>query len=249
MEKHHIEVLQSPNDLVRVAAAKIARCLREATASRGIASVTLSGGSTPRSVYELLGSEEYEGSIDWARIHLFWGDERCVPPYMPDSNFRMVNEALIKRINIPAKNVHRIPAERPPGEAAQAYEAEVARLFNLKSGEFPEFDVLLLGLGEDGHIASLFPGSSALQETSRLFVDVYVERLMAYRITMTLPVINHGTSIIFLVSGKSKAAILREVFKEDVAIYPAQLIKPVKGKVIWFVDRDAASQLQMAHQP
>jgi 6-phosphogluconolactonase len=249
MMKNHLEVFQSSGDLVRVAAAKITGCLHDAITARGIASLALSGGSTPRSVYELLATEEYRSRIEWSKVHLFWGDERCVPPYQHESNFRMVNEALIKNINIPQKNVHRIAGELEPREAAGAYEEEVVRLFKLNDGEFPEFDVLLLGLGEDGHVASLFPNTTVLAETSRRFVDVHVEKLMAHRITMTLPVINHAAAIIFLVSGKSKAAILQEVFREGPAHYPAQLIEPVQGKVNWFVDQDAASQLQRAENP
>ncbi len=242
--KNYLEVFYAQNDLVRGAAERITIHLGEAILSRGVAALALSGGSTPRSVYELLGSAEYRSRLNWNKVHLFWGDERCVPPYRPESNFRMVNESLIKSLSIPSQNIHRIVAERPPAEAASAYEKEIIGIFDLKAGEFPEFDVILLGLGDDGHTASLFPGTAALQEQRRIVTEVYVEKLMAHRITVTLPVINHAANILFLVSGRSKAEILQQVLGGPPGLYPAQMVHPIAGSLSWLVDQEAGAQLQ-----
>jgi 6-phosphogluconolactonase len=245
--KGRLEVFGSVSELIRGVGEKVAVCIEEAIALHGVASVGLSGGSTPRSVYELLGSDEFRTRVDWTRVHLFWGDERCVPPFMPESNFRMVNEALIKRISIPEANVHRILGERPPREAALAYEQDIKALFDLQEGQWPAFSLVLLGLGEDGHTASLFPETPVIQEQVRLVAEVHVEELSADRITMTLPLINNAASVMCIVSGRSKAMVLRQVLEGDVVRYPAQMVNPVSGQLYWLVDQEAASQLQTVH--
>jgi 6-phosphogluconolactonase len=226
---------------------KVVVCVEEAITAHGVASIALSGGSTPRSVYELLGTDEFRARIDWTRVHLFWGDERCVAPFLPESNFRMVNESLIRRISIPDENIHRILGERPPREAALAYEQEIRSLFDLQEGQWPAFSLVLLGLGEDGHTASLFPSTAVLQEEVRLIAEVHVEKLSTDRITMTLPLINNATTVICMVSGRSKATILRQVLEGDVVRYPAQMVNPLSGKLFWMADHEAASQLQTVH--
>ena len=151
---------------------------------------------------------------------------------------------MVEKLPIPAHNVHRIPAELPPDKAAHEYEKEIVRLFKLNRGELPRFDLVLLGLGDDGHTASLFPRSPALHETGRLVIDTYVENLMSHRITLTIPVINNAAGVLFLVSGKKKSEILRHVLHGERAGYPAQMVKPVSGWLHWFVDSDAASLLK-----
>lgn len=232
--------------LVHQAAARVVTTLGEAVLERGIAAIALSGGSTPRSVYELLGSDEFRTQLPWERVHLFWGDERCVPPHAPESNYRLVKESLLRNITIPALNVHRMKGEALPGEAARAYEEEMKKIFALAQGELPEFDLLLLGLGEDGHTASLFPGSNALDEEERLVLDVPAPGRISRRITLTIPVINNASRILILVSGKNKAAILKEVLEREGLQYPVQRVIPSSGDLEWLVDQDAASHLAKA---
>jgi len=222
--------------------AAVARAAAEYFVALKPKSVALSGGSTPRVLYELLANprEPFRDQIAWDTTRFFFSDERHVPPDHPDSNFRMVNEALFSRVPLPPQNVHRILAENPNAEeAAEAYEADLRKSF----GEaIPGFDLVLLGLGEDGHTASLFPHSPVLKETKRLVVAPWVEKFNAYRITMTLPVLNNGNSVVFLVTGASKAEILRTVMNTDrnSDLYPAQAISPTSGAVSWVVDEAAA---------
>ncbi|HSD45096.1 MAG TPA: 6-phosphogluconolactonase [Pyrinomonadaceae bacterium] len=219
--------------------AAVARAAAEHFVSAKPKSVALSGGSTPRVLYELLAdpAEPFCGQIAWDETHFFFTDERHVPPDHAESNFRMVNEAMFSRVPVPAGNIHRIHAENPiPDDAARDYESDLRRSL----GEaIPAFDLILLGLGEDGHTASLFPHSPALNETERLVVAPYVEKLNAYRITLTLPVLNNGKSVVFLVTGSSKATILRDINKKP-NTYPAQAISPTNGAVSWLVDSAAA---------
>ena len=223
-------------------AAAVARAAAEYWVNLAPTSVALSGGSTPRVLYELLAdpNERFRDRIAWDQTHFFFSDERHVPPDNPDSNYRMVNEALFSRVPLPAHNIHRVLAEKPNAEeAANAYEADLRKSF----GEaIPAFDLVLLGLGEEGHTASLFPHSPALKETKRLVAAPWVEKLNTYRITMTLPVLNNGKSVVFLVTGASKAEILRTMMNTDREpdLYPAQAISPTNGAVSWFVDEAAA---------
>lgn len=222
--------------------AEVARAAAQHWVSLNPRSVALSGGSTPRVLYELLAdpNEPFRDQIAWDKTHFFFSDERHVPPDHPDSNYRMVNEAMFSRVPVPPENIHRIPAENPNAkDAAKAYETDLRKFF----GEaIPAFDLLLLGLGEDGHTASIFPGSEILHETQRLVAAPWVEKFNAYRLTMTLPVLNNGKSVVFLVTGASKAEILREVIKTDKKpdLYPAQAISPTNGAVSWFIDKAAA---------
>lgn len=204
--------------------------------------VALSGGSTPRALYELLAdpAEPFRAQVQWDSTHFFFTDERHVPPDHPDNNYRMVNESMFSRVPVPPANIHRILSENPVAhDAAEAYEHDLRRSFR---EAIPAFDLILLGLGEDGHTASLFPHSSALKETERLVVAPWVKKLNAYRITMTLPVLNNGKSVMFLVTGDSKAEMLKEVLHRDKIpdLYPAQAISPTSGEVSWFVDKAAA---------
>ena len=243
--KGRLNIFADPAALAHAATEKILYCLNEAILEQGRATIVLSGGNTPRTVYELLASEAYRGRVGWSLVHIFWGDERSLLPTTPGSNFRMANEVMLQHLPIPPGNVHRIPAEHPPQEAARVYEAELREFFETGPGEFPRFTIVLLGLGDDGHTASLFPDTLALRERSRIVCEVYVDALDSSRITMTAPALNSAGTVLFLVTGKSKAAILREVLLDETPRYPAQMINPVRGELLWYADRDAASQLDL----
>jgi 6-phosphogluconolactonase len=229
--------------LIHAAAEVIASHVVGAVQSRGRATIALSGGSTPEGVYRLLGSDPLRSRIPWEKVDIFFGDERCVPPENPQSNFGMVLGALLKHIAIPLQNIHRIEGERVPSMAARDYEENIRTAFHSGASTPPRFDVILLGLGVDGHTASLFPGTPALSEYQKLVTDVYVGKLMAHRITVTFPLINNARHVLFLVSGENKTAILHEVFQGDALRYPAQHVRPVAGELRWLVDQAAASQL------
>jgi len=240
----NLTVVADASALYRAAAAEFSRCAREAIASRGRFAVALSGGNTPRGVYSLLAAEQ-TNVLPWNQIYVFFGDERHVPPDHPDSNYRMANETLFSKVPIPPQNVFRVPAELPAGAAADEYERSLRSFFNLSPGSWPSFDLILLGLGDDGHTASLFPGSAALQETSRLVVANWAEKFQSFRITFTYPVLNRAAEVLFLVSGESKAQILKEVLAPSgPRIYPAQAVQPHPGILTWLADRDAARLLE-----
>ena len=239
-----IRVLTTPQELFAAAAEAVAQLAVEAVAERGRFTLALSGGSTPKSLYTLLASNA-RTSLPWDRMFFFWGDERHVPPNHPDSNYRMANEAMLSKVPVPAENVFRIKAENPDaGAAAQEYEQTLRRFFREESG-VPSFDLILLGMGPDGHTASLFPGTAGLQENSRLVVANWVEKLKTHRLSFTFPVLNAARCVLFLVSGIDKAAVLKTVLEDDVPgeQYPAKLVRPSAGKLIWMLDRAAASAL------
>ena len=243
MEPHqtyrNVFVFDTPEQMATAAAA---RFVEAAKSQHDRFSVALAGGNTPRRVYELLGSEQFKHLIDWSRVYLFFGDERCVSPTHSDSNYRMVYDALISKVAIPPENVKRIACEADPIESARAYENELQQFFPNQA--WPRFNLVFLGMGEDGHTASLFPGSTALRETSRWVVATRNESLQD-RITLTLPVFNRAANVIFLVSGEKKAQRLFEVLRprHEQEPLPAQLIKPYDGKLEWLVDAAAAKFL------
>lgn len=246
-EKHtNILVCHDPGEVGQRAAELFVRLAGEAVSTAGRFAVALSGGSTPRALYELLVTDQFRQLVPWSRIHLFWGDERCVPPGHAESNFRMAREVLLDKAPIPAQNIHRMPAEQADHRhAAAVYEQTLRTFFELKAGELPCFDLILLGMGEDGHTASLFPGTTALAETEQLVASSYVEKLATYRLTLTVPVINHAANVVFLVAGKSKASVLREVLEGEhrPQRFPSQLIRPMEGRLLFIVDREAAQGL------
>jgi 6-phosphogluconolactonase len=238
-----IVVVPDPAALAREAAQLLANLAKEAVESRGRFSVALSGGSTPGALYRLLAEAPYRDQIPWKQIHLFWGDERCVPPDDPGSNFRLAEDALITQVPIPSENVHRVLGELDPERAARAYVKEMEDFF---CGPRTRFDLVLLGLGDDGHTASLFPQSAALQETERLAVAVearYGDR-PAYRVTLTLLAINTARQIWFLVMGQTKAEIVQAVLEDRAKGLPAQRVQPTAGQLTWLLDAAAASQLE-----
>jgi 6-phosphogluconolactonase len=243
-----IRTLATPQELFAAAAEEVVQSANEAVAERGRFTITLSGGSTPRSLYTLLATNA-RTSLPWDRTFFFWGDERHVPPSDPDSNYRMAEETLLSKIPVAATNVFRIPAENPDAAAAaKAYELTLRKFFALQPGEFPKFDLILLGMGPDGHTASLFPETAALQEKSRLVVANWIEKFKTSRITLTLPVLNAARCVAFLVSGTEKATALRAVLESDAPgeQCPSKLVRPTDGKLIWFADRAAASGLKLA---
>lgn len=240
-----IRKLTTPQELFAAAAEEVVRAAEEAVAARGRFTIALSGGSTPRSLFNLLATNA-RTTLPWDRMFFFWGDERHVPPTDPESNYRMADEAMLSKIPVAAGNVFRIATENPDAAAAaDAYEQTLRKFFQLGPGEFPRFDLILLGMGPDGHTASLFPGTAALQDKSRLVVANWVEKLKTSRITLTLPVLNAARCVAFLVSGTDKADALKAVLEGDAPgeQYPSKLVKPSDGKLIWLVDRAAASGL------
>jgi len=244
-----LEIFRDREALVQAAAEKVVRFGTEAIKMRGMFTVALSGGSTPRPLYSLLANEKSAWSIDWSRVYLFWGDERCVPPDDRESNYRMVRESLLNDISIPSANVHRIHGEQDPKLAAAGYERELRSFFGSTGVDGPPrvgFDLVLLGMGENGHTASLFPGLPAVTEKVRWVMAQFVEALSMWRITLTPVVINNAEHVFFLVSGADKAERLRDVLEGPIQpeVLPAQVIKPEHGQLLWLIDDAAAGRLK-----
>jgi len=239
----NVIVFETAEQLALAAAERFVEYSRELQGMTDRFSVALAGGNTPRRVYELLATEPFKNRVEWSQVHLFFGDERCVPPEHPDSNYAMAYEALISRVPIPAKNVHRIPGESNPNEGALEYENELRAFF--AGLAWPRFDLVLLGMGEDGHTASLFPDSAALKETLRWVVATRNEQSAQDRVTLTVPVFNHAGRIMFLVTGEKKAQRLKEVLRLQPGSeqLPVQAITPINGMLEWLVDAKAASLL------
>jgi 6-phosphogluconolactonase len=241
-----IRILQTATDLFEAAAAEFAALASAAIRANGRFAVALSGGSTPRTLYSLLATKP---NIPWEKICIFWGDERHVPPDQPESNYRMANEALLSRVPARQENIFRIHAEeKDAAAAARQYEQTLKDFFNLSPREFPRFDLIFLGVGPDGHTASLFPGTSALNEKDRLVVSNWVPKFNTDRITFTFPVLNAAACVIFLLSGADKAATLQEVLENKSADLPSQKVRPANGKLIWMVDEPAARTLSRPTQ-
>lgn len=239
-----IHILNTAEDLFQAAANEWSALAYETVRARGSFTVALSGGSTPKSLYSLL-ARGSAARFPWDKTFFFWGDERHVSPDHPESNYRMAYGTMLSKVPVPAENVFRVPAEEKDAEAAaRSYEHTVQTFFRLQPGEFPRFDLTLLGIGPDGHTASLFPGTPALLESHRLVLANWVEKFKAHRITMTFPVLNQSACVMFLVSGKDKSAILRDVLENPAADLPSQKVRPVNGRLLWLVDRNAASALR-----
>ena len=237
-----IYVFNDPQMVADNAAKLFIKNAQAAIRSRKRFSVALSGGNTPRLLYEKLATSSLASSLDWKLVHLFWGDDRCVPPDDPESNYTMVSDTLLNHVPIPVENIHRIHGEPSPVQAANRYDTELRAFF----GETPSFDLVLLGLGEDGHTASLFPGSPALSETKRWAVEVEHTTPpppLVWRVTLSLPVLNAAQQVVFLVSGVGKARILSQVLKGGTFL-PAELIQPAIGELVWLVDKQASLYLE-----
>ena len=238
-----IRIFETAEEVARAAADYFVETAEKSISAEGRFSVALAGGSTPRRTYQLLASEEYRNRVRWSQVHIFFGDERCVPPTHPDSNYRMAEEAMISLLPIPEPNVHRMVGEGDAVANASLYEGELQAFFD--GAPWPRFNLVLLGMGDDGHTASLFPGTEALNEARAWVVANWVEKFKTYRITLTAPAINHAANIVFLVAGAGKAERLLEVLRgpRNPRQLPAQLIEPVNGSLVWLVDKAAAARL------
>lgn len=241
--ERQVRVLDDAEGVARSAAERFVELARDAISARERFSIALAGGSTPKRTYELLAGDEHKERVDWSKVHIFFGDERCVPPDHAESNYRMANEVLISRVPVPSRNVHRINGQGDAIANASLYEDELRTYFD--DASWPRFDLVLLGMGDDGHTASLFPGTNALGEARAWVAANWVEKLNTYRITLTAPAINHAANIIFLVSGAGKSERLSEVLRgaRDPQKLPSQLIQPENGSLVWLADKAAASQL------
>jgi len=237
-----IQVYPDLESLSHAAAALLVKQANLAVAARGRFSVALAGGNTPRRTYELLAAPPLRDQAPWDRVHVFWGDERGVPLDDPRSNARLAKEAWLDHVPIPADQIYPMNGADDPAAAARQYEAKLREFF---AGQPPRLDLILLGLGDDGHTASLFPGTPVLKEQTRWAAEVYVAEQDLHRVTLTAPLINQAALVVFLVAGPSKAGVLQEVLRgpRDPVRLPAQLIQPQNGELLWLTDLAAAAQL------
>ena len=240
-----IHVYSDKNSLVEAAASFFIETASIAIQNKGLFNVVLSGGGTPQPLFEYLAENQSADFLDWARIHFFWGDERTVGPSDPQSNYRQANRTLLQKRMIQPRNIHRIEGELDPSQAAALYQKEIV---NWIHGSPPSFDLIFLGMGEDGHTASLFPGSKVVSYPADfdLVAANHVPQLETWRITLTPKLINAANKIIFLVSGENKASILKQVLEGPYQpeVFPAQLIRPQNGKLIWLIEQGSASLLR-----
>ncbi|MBN1231077.1 MAG: 6-phosphogluconolactonase [Anaerolineales bacterium] len=236
------KVFPSTEELYLSLIEKIENVAEESITKRGFFSLALSGGNTPRDLYSLLSQPEYSRKINWGKVQIFWGDERTVPPSDTGSNYLMAYEALLKLVPIPAQNIHRMRGEGVPGISALRYEQDLVDTL----GDPPILDMIHLGMGDDGHTASLFPGTAALVETERWVVKNYVEKLNTWRLSLTAACINYARHVEFIVIGKAKAKILEKVLEGEYLpqTYPSQLIHLRSGTLSWWLDKEAAAELR-----
>jgi len=242
----NVIVCETAAGVAQAGAARVATWLSAAVSARKRATVALAGGRTPEALYRLLAETPYRDRIDWDRVEIFWGDERCVPPDHPESNYRMVREALLAHVPIPDANIHRMRGElADPVVAAHGYEEVLRKACRVEVDTLPRLDVCLLGLGSDGHTASLFPGSPSIRARQRWVMAGWVEKLGEWRLTLTPRVINNARHVLFLATGAEKAETVRVVLEASVVPdrLPAQIVRPAYGQLEWLLDRDAAGRL------
>ncbi len=242
--KPKLKIFKNKENLFQDGAEYISGLMQAAIRERDACAMLLAGGSTPEGLYRALASPPHTSAIAWEKVFLFWGDERCVPPDHRDSNYLMTKRTLLEKINIPDRNILRIPAEKEPAVAASEYETTMRKFFGDPAG-YPVFDIVLLGIGEDGHTASIFPDTKGVDEHVRWVSDIYVPRAKTYRITVTLPVINNARRIVFLVSGAAKADIVQKIYDRTNLAYPASLVAPVHGELIYLADMDAGKNIDI----
>jgi len=249
VEGYALHVLADLTALIDAALGLVIDAASEATAARGGFTIALSGGNTPAGLYRRLAAPPAVEWVNWPAVQMFFGDERCVPPGDPESNYGTVQRTLLSGAPIPDANVHRMAGELPPAVAATMYEDELRNAFRLPPGELPRFDLILLGMGPEGHTASLFPFTAALGERRRLVVANHIPQLNANRLTVTLPVLNNAREVVFLVAGADKADALAAVLEgpREPERYPAQAIQPVDGRLTWLVDEASAAKLSRSH--
>jgi len=253
-----IRIYQNTEELALKAARHFARLADQYVLGCGRFTVALSGGSTPRAMLALLAAEPFLDTVPWSSIYFFWGDERCVPPDHPESNYRMAHETLLAKVPVPRQNIFRIPAEQPDhAHVAEEYSMTLRHFFLTGPGavrsataplpSFPRLDLVMLGMGPDGHTASLFPGTAALSAQNQIAVSNYVEKFKAHRITLTAATINNARNVTFVAAGEDKAAALKEVMEGNYQpdVYPSQLICPANGSLLWLVDQAAAGRLMV----
>lgn len=241
-----IFVLPNASDLMEAAAEHVAEQAALSIKARERFTIALGGGSTPKSLYRLLASPEYRTRLEWEKVEFFWGDERHVPPDHAESNYRMAHEAMLLPLAIPEHHIHRIHGELPQAvDAAMQYEEVLRSTFEGSDSPIPQFDLVLLGMGPDGHTASLFPGTDAVHETTRWVTAPWVEKFQSFRITMTPGLINQARQTTFLIAGREKAEVLRAVMEGPYQpdLLPSQVINPTSGNLTWFLDQEAAGSL------
>ena len=238
-----VKIFQNSSELNHYAAEKFVEIGNRAIKENGSFTVALAGGSTPKSLYQLLTTEEYKSRIDWGKVFFFFGDERNVPPEDGESNFRMANENLLEPLQIQEKNIFRWQTEiEEAKKIAENYEKKIREFFDLSEGKLPRFDLILLGMGADGHTASLFPETEALSETKKLAVANAVKKFDSFRLTLSFPVINNAANVIFLITGNEKAETLKTIFEGELQPekFPAQRVAPENGNLFWLVEKSAA---------
>ena len=245
MIKPEIRIFEGLEALSWAAATRLEELARVKAIEKKPFTVAVSGGSTPKLLFELLASPGFQGRVRWSNLQLFQVDERCVPPDDAQSNYRMIRRALLEAVPLPEENFHRMEAERLDREhASREYAEELARVLRPAPGELPRFDLIFLGMGPDGHTASLFPGSPALEERTAWVATNFAAHLNSHRLTLTLPVLNAAAHVIFLVAGADKAETLRQVLEGPAGHFPAQLVQPTIGRLSWFLDESAAHLLR-----
>ncbi|MBS2008501.1 MAG: 6-phosphogluconolactonase [Cyanobacteria bacterium SZAS TMP-1] len=239
----------SPEEMAQAGARRFAQICENTITKKGLVSVALSGGNTPRRLYEILASPPYASRLDWSKITILLGDERLVPIDHKDSNYLMARQTLLDHVPVNERNVLRVYTElSTPGASALDYELTIRKHLKTKEGAIPVIDLILLGMGPDGHTASLFPGTAALKEKDRIVAANYVPKFDSWRITLTTPILRNAQNIIFMVTGTDKAAALKEVLEGqlDENLYPAQLIRGMPGKVEWLVDNEISAGLRQS---
>jgi 6-phosphogluconolactonase len=240
-------VFSTPAAVAQAAAELFASSVAAAVNARGIARVAISGGTTPKAMFGLLAdpSQPFASKVPWNKVDLYWVDERCVPPDDAESNYRMTRETLLSKVPLPAEQIHRMEGELEPEVAAARYEAAIRNGFKLEGAETPTFDLVMLGMGDDGHTASLFPHTEALNDMTHIVVANHVPQKDTWRVTLTWPVINQGREVAFLIEGEKKAQVLREVFQGPYQpeTYPSQIIRPASGRLTLLLDAAAAAKL------
>ena len=238
-----VRVFDDIHAMSEAATAQFVRLAEQAIRQRGSFHLALSGGSTPRSLYQCLVQPAHSNQVDWQHVHVYFGDERCVPPDHEDSNYRMASQALLSHVPIPMQNIHRIQGENDSALTGAEHYRETLSQYLPHGNDLPEFDLILLGMGDDGHTASLFPGTAAIEESEQTVAAVYVDKLDAWRISLTFPIINQARHVLFLIAGAGKAETLSKVFDPETRTdFPVQHIRPA-GELEWYLDEAAAGSL------